>query len=129
MGWYVTCEYCKEEFKYRIGCNCSDNVAVKWQTIWINSTVVDHFVLPGEPLELYYHIQKEGFDYYFCMLLSTFVGDEYSPSSYYKQITSNEYVEKKESLLHLNEKHKSKEVEWNAHLSSDVEDEDKLLEE
>ena len=40
MGWYVTCKYCKEEFKYSLGCDCADNHAKLWESIWINSTII-----------------------------------------------------------------------------------------
>ncbi len=85
MGWYVTCKYCKEEFKYSLGCDCADNHAKLWESIWINSTVIGHKVFPTE---LYYHIQKDSVDYYFYMLLSS-VGRE-RPSEY-SMITKEQY--------------------------------------
>jgi len=68
MGWYVTCEYCCNESKYRLECNCEQEKAIEWQTIWIGSTVVGHRVqVDIFGTWLYYHIVKEGKDYYFCM--------------------------------------------------------------
>ncbi len=92
MGFYITCEYCGEEFKGRILCDCANRQALSWAELWIGSTVIDHKVFPDiEHTLLYYHIKKTDKDYYFCMCISTTQASDFTCGSNYSLLTKEEY--------------------------------------
>ena len=90
MGYYITCEYCNEEFKGHLCCGCAALKHIEWKKLWMNSTVVSQKVeVSAFGTCLYYHIVKEGTPYYFLVGL-------YDEGSVYKMIDKERFEEVEE---------------------------------
>ena len=100
MGFYILCEYCGEESKSYLACDCLQEQikkkAIEWQTIWINSKVIDQKIVPkGTTVTLYFHLQKQDQDHYFSMYIDSYITDpHYEQQSHYKRLTKEEYLSK-----------------------------------